>query len=1235
MPKLKQVARARHKLVTTWLGNLLRLALLAAAIAGVPDLKAANILWDLNGTLNATLQDFINAGVTEDISADSVTYVPALTAASMSTNGITLSYVSNNASGSFTAAANKRYPNALLDDYLFLNNNGPVTLRISGLASVLSPSTNYKLYLFGSGDSANQQAQFTFNGQTVSNLSSTAPGPAAPQNGRTAVFAFTTGGVVSNSLDFIWARTGANQYAGFNGFAIVSAANPDPDKDGLTTTEESALGTNPNAADTDLDGSPDGVEVVEGTNPNLGSSKPSGNPVLAGVTNNQPLGAFLNGTLPPVTPGSGTGASWTWEDAYPSANVGGLGELIGMASEPSSNYVYALERNGGVWRVENTPTANTKTKVLGITVDTSDNGGIHTFVFHPQYGIPGSPYRNYCFVYYSIYTNSVFYYRVSRFTRDEVDGQLKNELVMIQQRARDRGQHAGGGMIFDTNGFLLVTFGDFSYNTGKYPENLPKNQWYQDAQRVDRIFQSAVLRLDVDQRGGSISAPPTRTLQGDTGPYAIPGTTQSCPPDHNFYDPENRSGIGYYIPLDNYFVLNPPPAGVGGVSAAGIPYPAHGPALQERHALGVRNPWRMAVDREDGEVLWFNVGSNGPLQYEEVDRLVPGGNYGWPFAEGIVSDTAETGFNQPPGDYAPVFLGVTNRASPRQMDPLRMYAPGSGGGVTVVGGVIYRGSKFPSLYGKLIYGDHQSGTVWVLDYKGKSPSNYVNTVLMQGVASIRQIVTDPSGQDILFATADTIKRLVNIPVQNPEPPALLSQTGVFTNLVTLAPRAGLIAYTPASPLWSDRAAKPRWVALPNASGIPGVHDLASERITYSDNSEWTFPQGTVFVKQFNLPLDERDPENPLLQKRLETRFLTRGTNGVYYAVTYKWNASDTDAQLLPTGDVSAYAESFLVTNTAGGTYQQTWNFPSRLQCMECHQAAAGFVLGVKSRQLNHHQDYGTNVANQISTWRELGWFDNPPSLTNLPLLATSKRLDDVTISSEWRVRSYLDSNCSHCHRPGAQSGRATFDVRLTTPTDLAGLIDAFPAAGDLGLTNARIIRPRDPHASVLLKRDALVDGGLVQMPPLAKTLLDHQYLVVLTNYIQRIGLPRFDQYANALGVSGGPDEDVDKDGTASGLEFLLTENAAVPNSQAAYKVSVVGDDILLTIPLSGDALSDGFAPFVIGSTNLFNWYPGGNAGSGLILQSNTAAPGVNGQMIWKFLPGFQGYVRVGTQTPPP
>ena len=132
-----------------------------------------------------------------------------------------------------------------------------------------------------------------------------------------------------------------------------------------------------------------------------------------------------------------------------------------------------------------------------------------------------------------------------------------------------------------------------------------------------------------------------------------------------------------------------------------------------------------------------------------------------------------------------------------------------------------------------------------------------------------------------------------------QPPALLSQVGAFSNLTSLTPRSGLIPFTVNSPLWTDGAAKQRWIAVPN----DGVADTVGEKINFAETGFWQFPKGTVLVKQFDLPVDDR---NPAIRRRMETRFMVHGDDGIYYGITYRWRADGTDADWGDSHKLRAY-----------------------------------------------------------------------------------------------------------------------------------------------------------------------------------------------------------------------------------------------------------------------------------------------------------------------------------------
>jgi uncharacterized repeat protein (TIGR03806 family) len=328
---------------------------------------------------------------------------------------------------------------------------------------------------------------------------------------------------------------------------------------------------------------------------------------------------------------------------------------------------------------------------------------------------------------------------------------------------------------------------------------------------------------------------------------------------------------------------------------------------------------------------------------------------------------------------------------------------------------------------------------------------------------------------------------LNVPPVPEDVPRLLSQTAIFASLTDLRPNRGLIPYTVNAPLWSDGAVKRRWLAL-----APGG------QIGFAPTGEWTFPAGSVFVKHFEIATDETRPE---VRRRLETRLLVVDGTGYGYGVTYKWRLDDRDADLL----VDGLSEP-LTIKTATGSRTQTWQYPSKADCLTCHTPAARFVRGVKTRQLNGELTYpDTGITdNQLRTWNYLGLFH--PALNERRIAGYSRlvAVEDSTTSLVQRARSYLDANCAHCHRPG-NTLRATFDARYDTPLAKQGLVDALTVSDSLGLAEPRVVLPGDPHRSMLYHR--LTRSDNFRMPPLAVHIEDRAAVAVLDAWITSLARP--------------------------------------------------------------------------------------------------------------------------------
>jgi len=486
------------------------------------------------------------------------------------------------------------------------------------------------------------------------------------------------------------------------------------------------------------------------------------------------------------------------------------------------------------------------------------------------------------------------------------------------------------------------------------------------------------------------------------------------------------SGLEYAIPADNPFV------GVAG-------------ALPEIWAYGLRNPWRFSFDRESGALWLGDVGQN---RFEEIDRIERGGNYGWDRKEGDADFEPEAG--APPTPLLP---------------PVHAY--GHSEGKSVTGGVVYRGAAIPGLDGVYLFADYLSGNLWGVPVDGGAV-----TLLLAAGERITSFGEGLDGEVYLcsFSSGGRVLELTAPSAPPPRPsvlPERLSEIGLFSDLPGLVPVDEALPYAVRSALWSDGAAKDRFLVLP-----PG------EVLRYAAEGGFDVPVGTWAVKTFTLD------EEPVAARRLETRVILRTADG-WEMAAYRWEPALGDALRIDDRTVE------VIDSKDGAT---TWTYPSREDCRSCHTEAAGFLLGVTSRQIRHVRKRRIDL---VGRWARKG------------LLAGSvprkgKRPRNVPIEGrrrrEKRVRSYLDANCAFCHQPDAPEP-AGLDLRASVPLDEMGLLNAPPQRGDFGIAGARVVAPGDTDRSVLFLRMQLRDGDR-QMPKLGTARPHARALHVVRKWIE-------------------------------------------------------------------------------------------------------------------------------------
>jgi glucose/arabinose dehydrogenase len=537
-----------------------------------------------------------------------------------------------------------------------------------------------------------------------------------------------------------------------------------------------------------------------------------------------PLQRVANTTLtslPPVPP-----FGFTATNAFPGVVFTNPVAIVSPPGE--TNRLFILEKRGRIVVITNLARP-TRTVFLDIVsrVNASnaiaEERGLLGLAFHPGYES-----NRFFYVFYTSVktgapdnTNVLARFRTSAANRNRGDPATEVRFITQPDEAEN---HNGGDLHFGPDGYLYLSLGDEGGAEGQFG----------NTQKITKDFFSAIIRIDVDKRPGSL--PPN--------PHPAASTNYAIPPDNPFIGATSFNGL----------TINP------------------NAVRTEFWAVGLRNPWRWSFDDNTG-VLY--CGDVGQTTREEIDFIEKGKNYGWNYWEGNLQRTNSEQI--PPGFvHAPPLLDYPRSA-----------------GFAVTGGRVYRGQRMSQLYGAYLYGDYGSGNIWAFRHTGTNVTQ--NTLLFTddlnsiGAAGISAFGVDPSNGDMLYAdeqngTNGRIKRIVATATAGAPIPPLLSGTGAFTNLATLGVAPGIVAYDVNVPFWSDHAIKSRWFSLPNTNLTIG----------FNSTNNWSFPTGTVWIKHFELELTNGVPAS---RKRLETRFIVRNTNGVY-GVTYRWTTPPTNAVLV-------------------------------------------------------------------------------------------------------------------------------------------------------------------------------------------------------------------------------------------------------------------------------------------------------------------------------------------------
>ncbi len=703
---------------------------------------------------------------------------------------------------------------------------------------------------------------------------------------------------------------------------------------------------------------------------------------------------------------------------------------VGLTHVPDSDLLCVWEREGRIWFFQNSPGATEKKLVLDLHNQCQgwDDSGLLGVAFHPGFAT-----NHLMFVYYTwVKPGTVV---GDPYTRPNpvLPNTYHDRLERYTLDADNIAQPDSVKIFVDlTNQTVWHHGGGIFFHpvNGLLYWTDGDNSVSDNDQFINKSLYSGVFRIDVDCRGGDFSHPPPR-------------------------QPLNGFTANYYIPNDNPFV-------------------GQSNVLEEFFCLGLRSPHRMTIDPVTGRIF---IGDVGESSREEIDSINPGEsglNFQWNYCEGNL------------GQMKSPFIGISR-------GPVLDYPHTDGR--AVIGGYVYRGKQFAAdLGGKYIFGDNVFRTIWALDETATPPKKTLLCVMPKGTGpnsgtdytGLSSFGTDAEGELYFCQMSSVGGSIYRLQRGGPPPPKkvlpkVLSGTGIFADTANMQPADFLVPYGVNSPFWSDGAVKKRWVALPKDS-----------KINFSVDGEWKFPEGTVFVKNFSLPVDDT---NPGILRRLETRLLIRDSSGGVYGASYKWRADNSDADLVMAG-----TNETITIKTTTGIRKQKWFYPGRQDCLTCHTAVSGGVLGAKTSQLNGDYRYPDGVNdNQLRVWNHLGWFDQPLKEIAISRLPKLVALNDPHASLKSKVRSYLDSNCSQCHRPGG--AEAFFDARYETPLPQQNIING-PLGNQFGITGARVIVPNNLYKSILFHRIDMVGDN--QMPPIARNMVDANAVAVFSKWISSL-----------------------------------------------------------------------------------------------------------------------------------
>jgi putative heme-binding domain-containing protein len=593
-----------------------------------------------------------------------------------------------------------------------------------------------------------------------------------------------------------------------------------------------------------------------------------------------------------------------------------------------------------------------------------------------------------------------------------------------------------------------------------------------DPPRVDPKSEKVLLTwLAGGHNGGDLHFGPDGFLYISTGDGTSPNPPDALDTGQDLSDllssilridvDREEKGKPYAVPPDNPFLKTPN-------------------ARPEVWAYGFRNPWRMSFDRATGD-LW--VGDVGWELWEMVYRVKRAGNYGWAVMEG------------------PQPVKPEGKRGPTPILPPDLQFPHTEA-ASITGGYVYRGKRLPELAGAYICGDWVTRKLWATKFEGgkiawhKEIAQTPHRVVAFGEAGDGELYY------LDYDDAGKIFRMVPNPAareKQPDFPKKLSETGLFTSVKEHTQARGVVPFSVNAEQWADHATAERLLGLPGR-GTAKMFDNPVPIPGGFFSGAVFFPKDGVLARTISLEMERGKPAS---RRRLETQLL-HFDGASWRGYSYAWNDQQTDATLVP----AAGADRSLTVvdpNAPGGKRRQTWHFPSRAECLTCHNPWAGHTLAFTLPQLDRSHSYDGASHNQIQALEHAGLI----ALLHAPegsagRFAMPRRLTnphDGSANLDARARSYLHVNCAHCHRFGA-GGSVDMELVYDTPLERTKALETRPVQGTFAMPGAQILAPGDPYRSTLFYRMAKLGPG--RMPHIGSEVVDEAGLRLVRDWIRQL-----------------------------------------------------------------------------------------------------------------------------------